>query len=224
MNTVDALNVLGKALCGDSFETKPGLTDAETILEIAKNYSGGSGGGHEIIMHISVGEPITFDPLEPGLTVKDLINATWVVEGPALDTILSAENIYAQRNTPVDIGTAYRVPEVGESVSISYYASGATSNYDATVEEANDGVEISSMIGIISIKQDGSATFTAVNASGQQGVSVFGTNSSAPIVATSACKIVEVSTRGAIIDCAVLRDGNLAILEYDPQTGEITVG
>jgi len=45
MNTVDALNVLGKALCGDSFEVKPGLTDAETILEIAKNYSGGSGGG-----------------------------------------------------------------------------------------------------------------------------------------------------------------------------------
>ena len=49
MNTVDALNVLGKALCGDSFEVKPGLTDAETILEIAKNYKapegGGSGGG-----------------------------------------------------------------------------------------------------------------------------------------------------------------------------------
>ena len=45
MNTVDALNVLGKALCGDSFEVKPGLTDAETILEIAKNYTGGSGGG-----------------------------------------------------------------------------------------------------------------------------------------------------------------------------------
>lgn len=43
MNTVDALNVLGKALCGDSFEVKPGLTDAETILEIAKNYTGGSG-------------------------------------------------------------------------------------------------------------------------------------------------------------------------------------
>lgn len=45
MNTVDALNVLGKALCGDSFEVKPGLTDAETILEIAKNYEGGSGSG-----------------------------------------------------------------------------------------------------------------------------------------------------------------------------------
>ena len=29
MNTVEALNVLGKALCGDSFEVKPGLTDAE---------------------------------------------------------------------------------------------------------------------------------------------------------------------------------------------------
>ena len=45
MNTVDALNVLGKALCGDSFEVKPGLTDAETILEIAKNYTGDSGSG-----------------------------------------------------------------------------------------------------------------------------------------------------------------------------------
>lgn len=47
MNTVDALNVLGKALCGDSFEVKPGLTDAETILEIAKNYTGGGGSGGE---------------------------------------------------------------------------------------------------------------------------------------------------------------------------------
>ena len=45
MNTVEALNVLGKALCGDSFEVKPGLTDAETILEIAKNYTGGGSGG-----------------------------------------------------------------------------------------------------------------------------------------------------------------------------------
>lgn len=45
MNTVEALNALGKALCGDSFEVKPGLTDAETILEIAKGYSGGSGSG-----------------------------------------------------------------------------------------------------------------------------------------------------------------------------------
>ena len=34
--TVDALNALGKALCGDSFEVKPGRTDAETIFEIAK--------------------------------------------------------------------------------------------------------------------------------------------------------------------------------------------
>lgn len=47
MNTVEALNALGKALCGDSFEVKPGLTDAETIVEIAKNYSGGGSGGGE---------------------------------------------------------------------------------------------------------------------------------------------------------------------------------
>ena len=48
MNTVDALNILGKALCGDSFEVKPGLTDAETILEIAKNYTGESSSGPTI--------------------------------------------------------------------------------------------------------------------------------------------------------------------------------
>ena len=41
----DALVTLGKALCGDSFEVKPGLTDAETILEIAKNYKAPEGGG-----------------------------------------------------------------------------------------------------------------------------------------------------------------------------------
>ena len=55
MNTVDALNVLGKALCGDSFEVKPGLTDAETILEIAKNYEGGgsgSGGGSIPVLEV----------------------------------------------------------------------------------------------------------------------------------------------------------------------------
>ena len=59
MNTVEALNVLGKALCGDSFEVKPGLTDAETILEIAKNYSGSggeSGGGESPIVDIVLGE------------------------------------------------------------------------------------------------------------------------------------------------------------------------
>ena len=53
MNTVDALNVLGKALCGDSFEVKPGLTDAETILEIAKNYSGGGGGSFLPVVKLS---------------------------------------------------------------------------------------------------------------------------------------------------------------------------
>ena len=35
MNTVDALNELGKALLGDSYEQKIGLTDAETIQNIA---------------------------------------------------------------------------------------------------------------------------------------------------------------------------------------------
>lgn len=39
--TVDALKALGKALCGDSFEVTPGLTDAEMIFEIAKQYEGG---------------------------------------------------------------------------------------------------------------------------------------------------------------------------------------
>lgn len=34
--TVDALNALGKSLLGDNYTPKPGLTDAETINEIAK--------------------------------------------------------------------------------------------------------------------------------------------------------------------------------------------
>ena len=35
-NTVEALNTLGKSLLGDNYTPKPGLTDAETINEIAK--------------------------------------------------------------------------------------------------------------------------------------------------------------------------------------------
>lgn len=82
MNTVEALNVLGKALCGDSFEVKPGLTDAETILEIAKNYTGGgSGGGGDSVRIIditdfdSAGEPI--GTIEPGLTPDYFVNAAF---------------------------------------------------------------------------------------------------------------------------------------------------
>lgn len=73
MNTVDALNVLGKALCGDSFEVKPGLTDAETILEIAKNYEGGgSGGSEEPILLVNTELPKQFDK---DLSVADFANS-----------------------------------------------------------------------------------------------------------------------------------------------------
>lgn len=74
MNTVEALNVLGKALCGDSFEVKPGLTDAETILEIAKNYTGGGGesGNNPMVV------PVTIDanPNNPDQYTATLGN-TW---------------------------------------------------------------------------------------------------------------------------------------------------
>ena len=46
--TVDALKALGKALCGDSFEVTPGLTDAEMIFEIAKQYQPPEGGGSSV--------------------------------------------------------------------------------------------------------------------------------------------------------------------------------
>lgn len=97
MNTVDALNVLGKALCGDSFEVKPGLTDAETILEIAKNYSGGggeTGSGRVIEMPIDNwggGAEIVY---ETGLAPSDFVNAKLVAsngEGISVcETIVSA--------------------------------------------------------------------------------------------------------------------------------------
>lgn len=82
MNTVDALNVLGKALCGDSFETKPGLTDAETILEIANQYEapqgGGSGSGGPVIkLKTNMADSTTTaDPLVAGLSLTDLSGAT----------------------------------------------------------------------------------------------------------------------------------------------------
>ena len=95
MNTVEALNVLGKALCGDSFEVKPGLTDAETILEIAKNYEGGgAGGGRVIEMPIdSWGSGIEI-VYESGLAPSDFVNAKLVAsvgDCPSIcETIVSA--------------------------------------------------------------------------------------------------------------------------------------
>lgn len=84
MNTVDALNVLGKALCGDSFEVKPGLTDAETILEIAKNYTGGSGGSESSTIVIVARDgsgpgEINYDALPAGLKVSDFAGAICTV-------------------------------------------------------------------------------------------------------------------------------------------------
>ena len=70
MNTVEALNVLGKALCGDSFEVKPGLTDAETILEIAKNYSGGGSGSSKTYVTATYGT----NKIAKDLTEDDLLN------------------------------------------------------------------------------------------------------------------------------------------------------
>ena len=109
MNTVDALNVLGKALCGDSFEVKPGLTDAETILEIAKNYTGGSGGGdtnlvfdvyydesmtvstpyEDIVAAVNAGKRLKLidssNPDDPGFTL--ILAGTWV-HNPGLGSFI----------------------------------------------------------------------------------------------------------------------------------------
>lgn len=87
MNTVEALNVLGKALCGDSFEVKPGLTDAETILEIAKNYSGGgsgSGGGVIFIESKTSSEGSWYEgtTIDPGLGAEDLLKYIWCIIMP----------------------------------------------------------------------------------------------------------------------------------------------
>lgn len=38
MTTVEALKKLGEALVGDDFKVDPGLTDAEMIYEIAKQF------------------------------------------------------------------------------------------------------------------------------------------------------------------------------------------
>lgn len=79
MNTVDALNVLGKALCGDSFEVKPGLTDAETILEIAKNYEGGGSGGGGKMIELTLSEQggVYEGTIDPGLEPEYFVGA-WV--------------------------------------------------------------------------------------------------------------------------------------------------
>ena len=234
MAIVEALKKFGVSLLGENYTPTEAKTDsqiAETIEGISKAIDdaggiGGGGSGIEITTHWpdEIGDPVTFDPLEPGLTVRDLINAT-VVEDTKLpgDVIVSANNIYPQRGTPLDIGSALRVPEVGESVTVSFSASGSTSNYDAIVTEGTNGrVTISFVHGLISIAQDGSATYTAGTVSGQQSVSVYG---SELISSTTIHKIVRVVSRDSLIGCFYTDDfGDQVAIVYHPQTGEVTTG
>lgn len=130
MNTVEALNVLGKALCGDSFEVKPGLTDAETILEIAKNYSGGgsegeSGGGVRII---------DFDALqpasdgtqgaaqyEPGLTLTDFANTYLRMPQTTPSVVVLAHVTFARKFETNDYIILYDSVDKGQNMEYWYY-------------------------------------------------------------------------------------------------------
>lgn len=130
MNTVDALNVLGKALCGDSFEVKPGLTDAETILEIAKNYEGGGSSGSEskriVELHFDVSLAAEVGQTDTGLTPTDLADLTIVKDG--------GECVVPLKVVPRSGGTQYTIyvcagPDSGNNTT---YGIIDTVVYDAT--------------------------------------------------------------------------------------------
>lgn len=147
MNTVDALLELGKALCGDSFEVKPGLTDAETILEIAKNYQppegGGGSGGDEVPLFIDTlvnAEFAGFVPGEHGTydssyeyymgkftsikaagdavdTISDFVQKTGTPTGNYASTDLKVTRVFSKDNNGDSL---YRMVTVGTS---KYYNS-----------------------------------------------------------------------------------------------------
>lgn len=115
MNTVEALNVLGKALCGDSFEVKPGLTDAETILEIAKNYSGGGSGSSKIHVTATHGT----NKIAKDLTEDDLLNM--VINFPdGVYPVCSVMYAYTQEQDSVRIPDLFNIMVTGPWMGITY--------------------------------------------------------------------------------------------------------
>lgn len=92
MNTVDALNALGKALLGDNYTPGVGRTDAETIDDIAKAVSenpiggggSGSGGGVIFIEHKTSSEGSWYEgtTIDPGLGAEDLLKYIWCIIMP----------------------------------------------------------------------------------------------------------------------------------------------
>ena len=81
MNTVDALNEFGMALCGDGFVPQPDRTDAETINDIAEwlKNNGGIGSAPRIIEISNLGDIddwlIMNAETEPGLSKTDICNS-----------------------------------------------------------------------------------------------------------------------------------------------------
>ena len=84
MNTVDSLNKFGKAICGDAYESVPGLTDAEAISKVADSIaeSGGISGNAArhiavtVTTRLSIGLVREYSGMTaPNLTARDLANA-----------------------------------------------------------------------------------------------------------------------------------------------------
>lgn len=84
MNTVDSLNKLGKALCGDAYVYVPGLTDAEAISKVADSIAESGGISGNAARHIAVTVTTLLFPFfvreysgktSPNLTARDLANA-----------------------------------------------------------------------------------------------------------------------------------------------------
>lgn len=83
MNTVDSLNKFGTAICGESFVSTPGKTDAEIIEHIAKCIKefGSISGDRRVIM-ITASEPGSIvGKTLPGLTPKALCEVCFACVG-----------------------------------------------------------------------------------------------------------------------------------------------
>ena len=129
MNTVDALNKLGKALCGDSFEVKPGLTDAETIMEIAKNYEGGGSGGGESVdlPFYTIKVDVDRTVLDGGISKYEVVSHTWE-ELCAMMVTSQGTPIYY---VPIFIDSYYQMgQEVVHEYSGLYYPADVTEDIE----------------------------------------------------------------------------------------------
>ena len=112
MNTVDALNKLGAALLGDSYESKVGLTDAETIESIADQVkeAGGlnpGGGGEDVTLPFYTIKVDVDREVGSGVTKYEVVSHSWEELCAMMVTGMGTP----RRGTPIIIDSYYQLEQ-----------------------------------------------------------------------------------------------------------------